>query len=79
MINSQIVPPITAILTSVVIPVKEVSPRQGNFFVGNFDVTSQPNNGRYGKISIDELAIVLDLLGFALHQEDHSPPPGTYV
>ena len=68
MVDGEIMPFVATVLANIVVTVQYIAARQANFFVGNFDVGTQTNDRRQGQIGVDFFAIVLDLLGFTLHQ-----------
>jgi hypothetical protein len=65
-IDSQVVPPIAAILASVTIPVQYIATRQTDFLVWDLYVSAQANYSWQGKIGINQFAIMLNLLGLTL-------------
>jgi hypothetical protein len=78
-VDSKVVAPVRTVLTRVVISVQQIASRQTYFFVWNFDVRAQSNDGRQREVSVDKFAVVLDLFGFAFHQKHHSTTPSTDV
>ncbi len=78
-VDRQIMPAFAAIHASVIVAVENVSTRQADFFVGNFDVAPQPDDRGQWKIGVDKFAIVFDLLCFAFHQQHDGAPPSADV
>ena len=78
-INGQVMTLITAILAGVIVTMKNVAPRETDLFVRNLHIRAQTYNCRNRCIGVDFPAIVLDLFGLALHEQDHRSPPGADI
>lgn len=74
-IDSEIVSAVPAVLARVLVSVKNVSPRETDLLVWNFDVGAQANNRRQRKIIRYHLAVMLDLLGFSFNEQNNGSPP----
>jgi hypothetical protein len=67
MVNSQIMSVIATVLASVAVPMKHVAPGKANFFIGDFHIRPEANDGGKRELSINKLAVVLNGLSFSLH------------
>lgn len=65
-VDSEVMPAFTAVLTSVAIAMKDVPTREAYLFVRNLYVCSQADHRRQGKLRIHQLAVMLNLLRLAL-------------
>jgi hypothetical protein len=75
MIQGQLLTPIVAILTGMAIAFQEIPPSEGNFLIGDFDEMTKTNNSGKGKIGINKMAVMFQLLGFSLKQQNYRSPP----
>jgi hypothetical protein len=55
-----------AVLAGVIIAVQDIAPGQADLFVRNLHVMAQPDYGRCRRVSVNQMTVMLDLLGFSL-------------
>lgn len=67
-IYGQVVPLIAAILADVIVPVQDIATGETYLFVGDFDIGAQPDHRRQRRIQVNAATVILDRLGFTLHQ-----------
>lgn len=75
MVDGQIVPLITAILASVIVAMQDIAAGKRDLLVRDLDVGPESDDRRQRHIGIYDFAIVLDLLGLALHEEHYRTSP----
>lgn len=78
-IDREIVSAVPAVLAGVLVSMKDVSPRETNLLVWNFDVGAQANNRGQRKIIRYHLAVMLDLLSFSFNEQNNGSPPTSYI
>jgi hypothetical protein len=75
MIQGQLLAPIVAILAGMAIAFQQIPPSEGNFLIGDFNEMTKTNNSGKGKIGINKMAVMFQLLGFSLKQQNYRSPP----
>ncbi len=79
MVDSQIVPSITAVLARIVIAMQHVAARQADFLIRDLDVTSETNDRRKWERAVNKFAVVLNTFRFAFQEQNHRTAPTAYV
>jgi hypothetical protein len=68
-----------AVLAGVTVAVENIAAGEGNFFVGDSDVVAQPDHRGERQLSVEHLAVVLDLFRFSFNQQYNRSPPACNV
>lgn len=55
-----------AIITGVIVAVQDIAPGEADLFVRDFDVMPEPDYGGCGRVGINQMTVMLYLLGFPL-------------
>lgn len=66
---------IVAVLAGVSVPFQDVAAGEWNFFVRNPDIMPQADDSREGKVPIEIVTVVFQLLSFSFEQQDNRPSP----
>lgn len=75
MVEGQTLSRMAAILTGVIIPVKDIATGQGNFLIGNLNVIAQANHGWQRKAKAQHGVAIFNLIRLLFNQQNNCALP----